>query len=190
MQQRSSFRDVQIALGELLGLRHNIWALSTAMAADAQPGPGGYLLPNTGYAMQWRNVYGDMFTRARTIFQNILSGNLIQIPSSAEDFKNPAIRPLLDRYWKGGTATAEERVKLLRVIWDVFFTEFAGRTEAHERNFAGGYDANRVETYMAAEHQGLNADCKAMVDECMSHYDLNGWTDPTWAEVPWSIPEE
>jgi 4-hydroxyphenylacetate 3-monooxygenase len=43
---------------------------------------------------------------------------------------------------------------------------------------------------MAAEHQGLNANCKAMVDECMSHYDLNGWTDPTWAEVPWSIPEE
>jgi 4-hydroxyphenylacetate 3-monooxygenase len=190
MQQRSSFRDVQIMIGELIGMRHNIWALSTAMAADAQPGPGGYLLPNTGYAMQWRNIYGDMFTRARTVFQNVLSGNLIQIPSSAEDFKNPAIRPLLDRYWKGGSATAEERVKLLRVIWDIFFTEFAGRTEAHERNFAGGYDANRVETYMAAEHQGLNATFKAMVEECMSHYDLNGWTHPTWAEVPWSIPEE
>ena len=190
MQQRSNFRDVQIALGELIGMRHNIWALSTAMVADAHPGPGDYLLPNTGYAMHWRNVYGDMFTRARTIFQNILSGNLIQIPSSAEDFKNPAIRPLLDRYWKGGTATAEERVKLLRVIWDVFFTEFAGRTEAHERNFAGGYDANRVETYQAAEHMGHNASFKAMVDECMSHYDLNGWTHPTWADVPWSIPEE
>ena len=72
----------------------------------------------------------------------------------------------------------------------MFFTEFAGRTEAHERNFAGGYEANRVETYLAAEHMGLNANLKAMVDECMSHYDLNGWTHPTWADVPWSTPEE
>ena len=114
---------------------------------------------------------------------------MIQIPSSAKDFKNPATRPLLDRYWKGATAPAEERVKLLRVIWDLFLTEFAGRTEAHERNFAGGYEPNRVETYQAAEHSGLNASMKAMVDECMSHYDLDGWTDSTWADVPWSLPD-
>ena len=189
MQQKTGKREVQSVIGELLGMRHNIWALSTAMAADAEPGPGGYLLPKTEYALQWRNIYGDTFTKARTIFQNLLSGNLIQIPSSARDFKNPATRPLLDRYWKGATATAEERVKLLRVIWDLFLTEFAGRTEAHERNFAGGYEANRVETYQAAEHSGLNASMKAMVDECMSHYDLDGWTHPTWADVPWSLPD-
>ena len=80
-------------------------------------------------------------------------------------------------------------MKLLRVIWDLFLTEFAGRTEAHERNFAGGYEANRVETYQAAEHSGLNASMKAMVDECMSPYDLDGWTHPTWANVPWSLPD-
>src|SRR4029450_8343069 len=54
MQQRSGAREVQAVVGELLGMRHNIWALSTAMAADAQPGPGGYLLPNLNYALQWR----------------------------------------------------------------------------------------------------------------------------------------
>ncbi len=123
------------------------------------------------------------------MFHNLLSGNLIQIPFSAQDFKNPASRALLDRYWKGATATAEGRVKLLRIIWDLFLTEFASRTEAHERNFAGGYEANRVETYQAAEHSGLNAQMKAMVDECMSHYDLNGWTHSTWADVPWEVPE-
>ena len=184
MQQKTGFREVQAVIGELLGMRHNIWALSTAMAADAEPGPGGYLLPKTEDALQWRNIYGDTFSRARIMFHNLLSGNLIQIPSSAQDFKNPDSRPLLDRYWKGATATAEERVKLLRVIWDLFLTEFAGRTEAHERNFAGGYEANRVETYQAAEHSGLNSKMKAMVDECMSHYDLDGWTDSTWADVP------
>ena len=189
MQRTTEFRGVQAMIGELLGMRHNIWALSTAMAAEAQPGPGGYLLPNLNYALQWRNVYGDTFTRARTMFHNVLAGNLIQIPSSAKDFKNPDIRQWIDRYWKGATDTAEERVKLIRLIWDLFVTEFAGRTEAHERNFAGGYETNRVETYMAAEQMGLNTTLKAMADECMSHYDLNGWTHATWADVPWSLPE-
>jgi 4-hydroxyphenylacetate 3-monooxygenase len=189
MQRTTDFRGVQALLGELLGMRHNIWALSTAMAAEAQPGPGGYLLPNLNYALQWRNVYGDTFTRARTMFHNVLAGNLIQIPSSARDFKNPDSRQWIDRYWKGATDTAEERVKLIRLIWDLFLSEFAGRTEAHERNFAGGYEANRVETYLAAEQMGLNATLKAMVDECMSHYDLNGWIHATWADVPWSPSE-
>jgi hypothetical protein len=90
----------------------------------------------------------------------------------------------------GGGSTKPTVTTTARRVVSIHITEFAGRTEAHERNFAGGYDANRIETYLAAEHQGLNATFKAMVDECMSHYDLNGWTHPTWAEVPWSIPKE
>jgi len=35
------YRGVQASLGEVLGWRHLIWALSTAMALDPQPGPGG-----------------------------------------------------------------------------------------------------------------------------------------------------
>lgn len=187
MHQMLGFRGVQAAVGELLGLRSNIWALSSAMAADAHPGPGGYLLPNTHYALQWRNMYGDTFTRARTILHNTIGGSFIQMPSSAEDFKNPDIRQYLDRYWKSANATAEERVKLMRLLWDMFATEFAGRTEAHERNFAGSYEACRVETYGAAEHMGLNAALCSMVDDCMSQYDLDGWTDPAWADVPWAL---
>lgn len=180
------FRGVQAQVGELIGMRHNLWALNGAMAADAHPGPGGYLLPNTAYGLQWRQIYGDTFTRARTLFHNVLAGSLIQIPSSAKDFKNPEIRRYLDSYWKAGNATAEERVKLLRLIWDMFQTEFAGRTEIHERTFAGSYEANRVETWGAAEQMGLNDGFKAMVDECMSQYDLDGWTDAAWADVPWT----
>lgn len=186
MQGMSGFRGVQAQIGELIGLRHNIWALNAAMIADAHPGPGGYLLPNTSYGMQWRQIYGETFTKARTIFLNILAGSFIQIPSTSKDFKNPEIRGYLDQYWKASKGTAEERVKLMRVIWDMFSTEFGGRTEVHERTFAGSYEANRVETLGAAESMGLNEQFRAMVDECMSHYDLDGFTDPAWSSVPWT----
>ena len=35
------FRGVQAALGELVGWRNLIWALTTALCHDPQPGPGG-----------------------------------------------------------------------------------------------------------------------------------------------------
>lgn len=177
--QISGFRGVQATLGELISTRHNLWALTAAMAAEAHPGPGGYLLPNTRYALAWRNLYGDAFTSFKRTCQNLLGGNLIQIPSSAKDFKNPASRQWLDQYWQSGLGSAEDRVKLLRLIWDVIATEFAGRSEMHERNFSGSYEANRLETFFTGAAMGDNDQYKAIVDQCMSEYDLNGWADGT-----------
>ena len=85
-----------------------------------------------------------------------------------------------DRYWKAATMSAEDRVKLVRVIWDEFATEFGGRVEVHERNFSGSYEGNRVETYFTGEATGDNDRMRAMVDQCMSEYDIDGWTDPAW----------
>ncbi|MEU1595101.1 4-hydroxyphenylacetate 3-hydroxylase N-terminal domain-containing protein [Streptomyces sp. NPDC005708] len=184
MNQISSFRGVQAAIGEALGLRHNIWALATAMAADPQPVPGGgpYVNPNIDYALQWRNCYGNVFSDMKRVFHNLMAGGLIQVPSSAKDFKNPATQHWLDKYWRSANLPAQERVKLVRLIWDVLATEFAGRSEIHERNFAGSYEGNRVETFFAGEASGQNARHKALVEECMSQYDLNGWTDPAWPQ--------
>lgn len=182
MNQISNFRSVQASVGEVLGLRHQIWALSTAMCAEPDPAPGGppYVHPNINYGLQWRNCYGDILTRIRTVFHNLMAGGFIQIPSSAKDFQNPAIRYWLDRYWKTATLSAETRIKLMRLIWDEFATEFAGRAEVHDRSFAGSYEANRVETYFTAQGLGLKDELTGMVDKCMSEYDLNGFTSDEW----------
>ncbi|WP_134736088.1 4-hydroxyphenylacetate 3-hydroxylase family protein [Amycolatopsis sp. CFH S0740] len=182
MNKVSAFRGVQAQIGEVLGMRHNLWALATAMAAEPNPAVGGgpYVHPNVHYALQWRNIYGDMFSRIRTIFHNVMAGGFIQIPSSAKDFKNPATRHWLDKYWNGAEISAEQRVKLIRLVWDEFATEFGGRAEVHERNFSGSYEGNRVETFHTGEAVGSNAYFRSMVDQCMSEYDLDGWTDPAW----------
>lgn len=182
MNQISSFRGVQAGIGEVLGMRHQLWALTDGMAAHPNPAPGGppYVHPNVNYALQWRNCYGNLLTEVRRIFHNLLAGGFIQIPSSAQDFENPTIRYWLDKYWKSATLPAQDRVKLLRLIWDEFATEFAGRAEIHDRNFAGSYEANRVETYFTAQALGLKDQMIGMVDKCMSEYDLNGFTSDEW----------
>jgi len=46
-----------------------------------------------------------------------------------------------------GNYDALERVKLLKLLWDAVGSEFGGRHELHERNYAGNYEAIRLENF-------------------------------------------
>ena len=56
-----------------------------------------------------------------------LGGAPLVIPSSAEDLRSPELRPVLDRYYRGSSGDAHERIKLFKLIWDAMGSEFAGR---------------------------------------------------------------
>ncbi|TIV74053.1 MAG: Pyoverdin chromophore biosynthetic protein pvcC, partial [Mesorhizobium sp.] len=71
---------------------------------------------------------------------------------------------------------ALDRVKLLKLLWDAIGTEFGGRHELYERNYAGNYENLRIETLNAAAATGDLASMQSIVKDCMSEYDLSGWT--------------
>lgn len=102
------------------------------------------------------------------------------MPSGANDFLNPEIRPYLDRYYRGSGISAEERVKLLKLVWDSILSEFGGRHELYEINYAGNHEAIRLETLKIADAIGDSAKFKSFVDSALSDYDLNGWVNETW----------
>ncbi len=85
-----------------------------------------------------------------------MASGLIYVNSSAEDFKNPEIRPYLDKYLRGSDGRdAVERVKVMKLLWDAVGTEFAGRHELYERNYAGNHENTRVELLFAQQSGGL-----------------------------------
>jgi len=77
-----------------------------------------------------------------------------------------------------GGYTAEQRVKLIKLLWDAIGTEFGGRHELYERNYFGNHESIRFETLMAADASGATARYKGFAEACMSEYDLDGWTVP------------
>lgn len=77
-----------------------------------------------------------------------------------------------------GGADAEERVKVMKLLWDSIGTEFGGRSELYEINYLGSNDLTRLQNYWEALSLGEMDRMKGMVDTCMSEYDLNGWTVP------------
>ena len=70
----------------------------------------------------------------------------------------------------------------MKLIWDSIGSEFGGRHELYERNYSGNHEGVRAELLFAAEASGTAAAMKGFAEQCMSEYDLNGWTVPDLAD--------
>jgi 4-hydroxyphenylacetate 3-monooxygenase len=180
MNGTSEFRGVQAALGEVVAWRTMLWSMTTAMAAEPQAGPGGSMIPRADYAATMRVFSTSAWPAVKEIFENVLGGAPIVAPSGREDLLSPSLRPLIDRYYRGTGATALERIKLFKVVWDAIGTEFGGRHELYERNYAGNAEQIRMDALKFARRTGVLDRCLELVDRCLGDYDLDGWTNDTW----------
>jgi two-component FAD-dependent monooxygenase len=173
------FRGVQTRLGEVLAWRNLFWGLSDAAARNPVDWVNGAVAPNPAYGMAYRWFMQNGYSRIKEIVHQDIASGLIYLNSSAEDFANPEIRPYLDRFLRGSKGkTAEERVKLMKLLWDAVGTEFGGRHELYERNYAGNHENVRTELLFSQIASGQVDQYKAFVDQCMDEYDLDGWTVP------------
>jgi len=117
------------------------------------------------------------YPKIKEIIENTLASALIYLPSSALDFKVPELRPYLDQFVRGSNGySAEDRVKLMKLLWDAIGTEFGGRHELYERNYFGNHESIRFETLMVADLTGASKRYKGFAEQCMAEYDLEGWT--------------
>src|SRR5262249_33759299 len=152
-----------------------------AGARARAPAPWGKdsWLPNPDYAQAYRVFATVGYPRVKEITESILASGLIYLNSHAVDFRSPELRPYLDRYLRGSDGTsAVDRVKLMKLLWDAIGTEFGGRHELYERNYAGAAETIRVISWQIAQASGQSAKLRGFAEQCMAEYDLEGWTAP------------
>jgi 4-hydroxyphenylacetate 3-monooxygenase len=172
-------RGTQTLVGELLAWRHLFWALTDAMARAPVPWVEGYVLPNPEYGLSYRVMASIAYPKVKEIVENVMASALIYLPSSALDFKVPELRPYIDQYIRGSDGyPAEERVKLMKLLWETVGTEFAGRHELYERNYFGNWEQIRYQTLNSAQASGAAASYKGFAEQCMAEYNLDGWLAP------------
>jgi 4-hydroxyphenylacetate 3-monooxygenase len=172
-------RNVQASVGEAIAWRNLFWGLSDAMARTPVPWVGATVLPNPDYAQAYRVFSTVAYPRVKELTESILASGLIYLNSHAVDFRTPALRPYLDRYLRGSDGTdAVERIKLMKLLWDAMGTEFGGRHELYERNYAGAAETIRVVSWQMAHASGQAERFKGFAEQCMAEYDLDGWTVP------------
>src|SRR6266481_4121990 len=128
-----------------------------------------------GLAYRWFMTTG--YPRVKEIIQQDLGSALIYLSSHAADFKNPDIRPYLDKYVRGSNGyDAVNRVKVMKLLWDAIGSEFGSRHELYERNYGGNHEAIRTEILAAQDATGLTESYRQLADRCLAEYDLDGWT--------------
>jgi len=172
-------RGAQVNVGEVIAWRHLFWGLTDGMIRGAVPWVGDTLLPNPAYGDAYRVFSPVAYGRIKEIIEQALGSGLIYLPSNVVDLKNPTLRPYIDRYLRGSNGySAVERVKLMKLFWDALASEFGGRHELYERNYAGNADDARVQTLLAATASGTTAAMTGLVEQCLSEYDLEGWKIP------------
>jgi len=186
------FRGNQAMLGEIIAWRNLFWAISDAMAMNPVPWIGDTVLPNAQSGASYRVFAGDAYSRVKEIVNKIIASALIYLPSSAKDFKNPAVDTYLARFVRGSNnIDYKQRIKVMKLLWDAVGTEFGGRHELYEMNYAGNHEDIRIQALWNARGSGALDRMMALAEACMSDYDEDGWTDPTWLnpdDVAWSSP--
>ena len=74
----------------------------------------------------------------------------------------------MNRYVRWPQATGEERVKLLKLLWDAIGSEFGGRHLQYEMFYAGEPSAIKGREYRSFDW----AAAERLVDDCLASYDL------------------
>lgn len=175
----ADFRGVQSDLGEVVAWRNLFWSLTDAMWAEAQPWENGAYLPNSQASQTYHVMAPMAYNKIKKIIETNVTSGLIYLPSSVRDIKNKELNPYIEKYVRGSNGIEYiERIKILKLMWDAIGSEFGGRHELYEINYAGSKDSVRLQCLRHAYSSGNMMKMDNLVEQCLSDYNMSGWTKP------------
>ena len=93
------------------------------------------------------------------------------LPSSAADFADPKLAKIIKQTQVSADGASDvERVKLLKLVWDVVGSEFGGRHTQYEMFYAGAQFVVRGHSFRTYDWDGS----KGLVSNILDRYDLEG----------------
>lgn len=103
------------------------------LAAESNPGDvNGMAIPNQLFVYTGMSLQRQLVIDLMKWLRELAGGSFIAVPSSEEAFTSEETRAHTERYYQSVGASAEERVGLLKLLWDFVGTEFAGRQLQYE----------------------------------------------------------
>ena len=144
--QVSNFINVQDRLGDILMWLQTMESLAIAAVegADLNPANGLWYANEAAISAALR-LYPEAYCRIIDHLYQLGGGGYVSIPQEATlEIADLAI----DKYYKGATATAKDKVALFRLAWDIVGSGWGGRQELYERFFFGDTQRMKSLNYM------------------------------------------
>ena len=131
----SGYQHIQEKMSEIIIGLETMKALLEKSENNAKLDEWGYMRPEIFPLQVAGNIFPKIYPRFTEIIQLIGASGMITLPT--EKAFHSIIRNDLDFYLQGATKTAEERVKIFRLAWDLTMSSFGTRQTQYERYFFG-----------------------------------------------------
>ncbi len=170
MNAVANLPPVQALLADLAVQASLYEGLLDAQIATSTITTNGYAEPGRQALYAAMMLQSEIYPKMLNLIRELCGGGLIQLPSSVEDFANPEIRADVERYIQSPDYSAEERVKLMKLAWDIVGSEFAGRHDSYEKFYAGAPFVVKMNMYRNYDFEKS----QSLVDAALAGYDTTG----------------
>jgi len=140
--QVNNFVNVQDRLGDILMWLQTFESLAIAATEGAEQDPdNGLYYANASAINAALRLYPEVYPRIVDHLYQLGGGGYVSIP---QEKTLETAELAIDKYYKGASRDAKDRVQLFRLAWDVVGTGWGGRQELYERFFFG--DTQRMKS--------------------------------------------
>jgi 4-hydroxyphenylacetate 3-monooxygenase len=161
---------VQGTLGELAAHATAVAGLVLAAEYNCRVDEHGVAWPGAAETFANTALQPEMYGKLVHLVRDLCGGGLIQLPSGVTDFRDPEIARQLERYVQSPGTPAAERVKLLKLAWDLIGSEFAGRHHQYEMFYAGAPFVVKLRMFSNYDYAAAGR----LVDSALAGYGLDG----------------
>lgn len=160
---------VQEKLGELASLASAMEANVLASEYHCLFDKNGTAYPNPRFLYGAVGMQNNLYPQVIHILRDLVGGGVLQVPSSYKEIINDETKDDIAKYiTTSGNLETIEKIKLLRLAWDVIGSEFGGRHEQYEMFYIGAPYLAKLYSY---RNYGYD-EAMDLVDKCLSEYDL------------------
>lgn len=160
----NGFLHVQEMLGEIIGYIELAKSCVIRAEVEFETTPGGTVRAGFTPLQTLRALMSKAYPRIIEVLQTIGAGGLLMMPTAA-DFASE-VGDDVRRYYKGaGDISAEDRVRIFKLAWDLAGDAFGMRAMQYERYYAGDPFRLVASNYVNYAHKH---ECERLVSQALA----------------------
>ena len=165
---RSATKEVAAQLGDLATRVSLVEGMILGAEAAAELDQFGVMRPKDALLYASQVFQQAMYPTLLNQIRGLMGGSVIQVPATVSELRAPESAADINRYVRWPTAPGQDRVKLLKLLWDTLGSEFGSRHLQYEMFYAGEPAAIQGREFRTFDW----AAAEALVDHCLASYDV------------------
>ena len=133
-------------------------------AMDHPQEVNGMAIPNQLYVYTGMSLQRQLVVDLMKWLRELAGGAFISVPSSEDAFTSDDTRAHTERYYQSVGTSAEDRVRLLKLLWDFVGTEFAGRQLQYEMFYSAAQHISDARIFNSYDWDAG----RELVDKCLA----------------------